>query len=623
MATNLSRGSGQKSIPVVEAKAKVLQLIAEGLKVAEAMSVVGRTEETYRSWRKTDEAFKASVDNVRTAREEEKSEGRPEVPDFETFCREWLKQPLFPHQLRMLDVIEGREPRDMHETMNYERGYSDRVLINVPPSHGKSTTFTVNYIVWLIHKNPDIRVVIVSKGSQMAKDFLYEIKLKLTSSIYQDMHLRFAPEGGWKDPDGSWSTDRIYVKGKNEEGIQKDPTVQAMGLRGQIYGRRADLVVIDDMADATNARETDYQLRLINRDIDSRLPAHQDGGGLLLVLGTRVAPMDIYRTLLDERDGDDERIWTYFRQPAVLDYGDGDSSTWETLWPERWNGKSLARRRRDSGWNLIYQQLDIDDDMTFRAEAVNASVNMLRFPGPMTAEGIGHRRGGMAGMYLVGGFDPAASGNSAIIIAAIDRETLKRYVLDGWNHKNATAGEIIKTLKYYTEVYNLHEWVIEKNAVQRFITQLPELEQFIRGRGCKITPHYTTANKFDDDWGVQTMAPLFDSCVIEDKQTPNGWRKATSGQLMELPSTRQNQWVNDLIQQLTVWSPSGMAQKTKTDLVMALWFTHLAFSKILQRKQNRETHMRSPFLTPAARGRQQVINLAELRREKQERMEAV
>jgi hypothetical protein len=335
--------------------------------------------------------------------------------------------------------------------------------------------------------------------------------------------------------------------------------------------------------------------------------------------------MDIYRTLLDERDGDEERIWTYFRQPAVLDYGEGvgDSSTWVTLWPEFWNGKSLARKRRDSGWNLIFQQLDIDDDMTFRAEAVNASVNGQRFPGPMTAEGIGHRKGGMAGLYMVGGFDPAATGNSAIVIAGIDRETLKRYILDGWNHKNATSGEIIKALKYYTEVYNLHEWVIERNALQRFITQLPELEQFIRGRGCKITPHYTTANKFDDDWGVQTMAPLFDSCVIEDKQVPNGWRKATSGQLIELPSTRQNPWVNELIQQLTVWSPSGMTQKTKTDLVMALWFTHLAFSKILQRKQNRNSHMTSPFLTPAARGRQQVIDLAALRREKQERAEAV
>jgi hypothetical protein len=49
--------------------------------------------------------------------------------------------------------------------------------------------------------------------------------------------------------------------------------------------------------------------------------------------------------------------------------------------------------------------------------------------------------------------------------------------------------------------------------------------------------------------------------------------------LIDLPSLRQNQWVNDLVQQLTIWQPENMAQKQKTDLVMALWFTHIAHSE--------------------------------------------
>jgi hypothetical protein len=305
--------------------------------------------------------------------------------------------------------------------------------------------------------------------------------------------------------------------------------------------------------------------------------------------------------------------------PAVLDYGDGDSDTWQTLWPEKWNGKSLARRKRGTAWNLIYQQLNVDDDMTFKAEAVDASVNGQRFPGPMTREGKGHRAGGMDGLYLVGGLDPAASGNTAIIIAGLDRETQKRYVLDGWNKPNATAEDIIKKFKYFTEMYGLHEWVIEKNAVQRFIAQLPEIVDFARVRGAKITEHYTTNNKFDSDWGVQTMAPLFESCGEIDEKAPNGrWKRTPHKALIELPSPRQNQWVNDLIQQLTTWQPEGMAQKAKTDLVMALWFTHIAFARILKRGQKRTTHLKSAFLTPAARSRQTVVNLAELRAQKRQ-----
>lgn len=624
MAANFARPGTQKALPVAEAKARVLDLIQQGYKVAEACAAVQRSQETYRSWMKDDPAFKSAVQSMRLAQQETKTFGKPEVPDFDVFCRDWLKQPLFPHQLRMWDVMEGRAPRDLHDSMTYEPGYLNKVLINVPPDHAKTTTFTVNYVVWKIHKNPDIRIVLVSKGLKLAQDFLYEIKLKLTSPIYREMHMRFAPVGdngtqGWQDPDGSWTNDRIYVRGKNEkDGVQKDPTVQAMGLKGQIYGRRADLIILDDIIDAGNAREVDTQLRKINRDISSRLPAEQEGGGLLAVLGTRVAPMDIYRILTEQEDGDYRRVWTYFRMPAVLDYGNGDSKTWTTLWPERWDGPSMSRRRVDAGWNLYFQQLDVDDDMTFKAEAVNASVNGLRFPGPMTASGKGHRPEGMNGLYVVIGLDPAASGNTAMIVAGLDRETGKRWVIDGWNKPNATATDIIAKFKELTDIYRPNEWVIEQNAFQRFLSQLPEIQDYARARGVKISPHFTTtSNKFDADWGVQTMGPLFDSCVQFDDERKRWVKAPIEKRLIDLPSTRQNPWVQQLVQQLTIWQPADMAQKQKTDLVMALWFTHIAILKILNRSKPRQTHLSTPFMSPGARGRQQVISLSAIRREKQ------
>jgi hypothetical protein len=65
-----------------------------------------------------------------------------------------------------------------------------------------------------------------------------------------------------------------------------------------------------------------------------------------------------------------------------------------------------------------------------------------------------------------------------------------------------------------------------------------------------------------------------------------------------------------------------MAQKVKTDLVMALWFGHIAFTKILERAgKKKQTHMASPFLTPNARSQQQVISISALRRQKQLELE--
>jgi hypothetical protein len=662
LAENLARRGTQKSLSVTEAKAKVIELIQQGFKVEQACAVVGRSAETYRDWRKNDPQFKAAIDSIRAVAQSQRQNGKLEVPDFETFCRDYLKQPLYQHQLRMHDVIDGREPRNMHFSFTYEAGYEDRVLINVPPEHAKSTTFTVNWVVWNIVKNPDIRIVLVSKGLRLAENFLYEIKLKLTSPLYREMHMAFGPDQGFQDPDNAWTADRIYVRGKNENieaGVQKDPTVQAMGLKGTIYGQRADIIILDDIIDADNAREVETQLRKINRDISSRLP----DGGLLLCLGTRVAPMDIYRVLSEIEDADGKRVWTYFRMPAVMDYGNGDSDTWETLWPwrlateadlkrkrkkrrefrcaacyvlapecvcdhpdhqwmvQQWDGPQLARRKIDAGWNLYYQQLDVDDDMTFKAEAVNASVNGSRFPGPMTVDGVGHRPEGMAGLYIAIGLDPAASGNTAVLVSGMERDTLKRWVIDGWNKTNASAGDIIAKFKELTDLYHPNEWVIEKNALQRFITQLPEIVEYARARGVKITPHFTTSNKFDADWGVQTMGPLFDSCVEWDAERKR-WRPTGKG-LIELPSTRQNPWVAQLVQQLTIWQPEGMAQKQKTDLVMALWFTHLAFMAQINRKKNKQTHYNTPFTTAAARSRRQVISLVELREAKRQQMEGM
>lgn len=622
MAQNRARAGTKKDLPVAEAKAKVIAAIEDGLSVREAVALAGRKENTYWDWRKRDKDFAERIDMIRAVRGDEKRSGRPEVPDFPEFCERYLHQPLYPHQLRMWDVIEGREPRDLLDPMTYEPGFKNRVLINVPPHHAKSTTFTVNYVVWLIHKNPDIRVVIVSKGANLAKDFLYEIKLKLTSSQYSEMHLKFAPEGSWKDKEGAWTADRIYVKGKNEtDGIQKDPTVQAMGFKGQIYGKRIDVLILDDIIDSQNAREVESQLRTINRDMSSRMPpSHDQTSGLFAVLGTRVAPMDIYRVLMDQEDGDGRRVWTHFRQPAVLDYGDGDSKTWQTLWPEKWPGPALAVNRVDTGWNLFYQQLDVEDEMTFRAEAVNASINGRRFPGLMTPAGEGHRPGGMAGLYIAIGLDPAASGNTAMIVCGLDRETQKRWVIDGWNKPSATSAEIIEKFKQFTEMYRPNEWVIEENAFQRFLAQLPEIVDFARARGVKIRPHQTQKNKFDPDWGVSTMGPLFDSCVKWNDDR-HRWEPTHNG-LIELPSTRQNKWVNDLVQQLTIWQPQGMAQKQKTDLVMALWFTHLALTDQIQRKKPQRTHMRTPFTTPAQVRAQGVIDLQALREERRLQREA-
>lgn len=646
------RRNTQKQVPKAEAQRIVLERISQGFGVRDAMSVVGRSEETYRDWKKTDPAFKAELDKIRAGLAEVESTGRQIVPDFPEFCRDYLREPLFPHQLRAWDVLNGRAPRDTHSSITYEPGDIGRVLMNFPPNHAKTTSFSINYTVWRIHCDPNVKVAIISKSQGFAKKILAAIKMRLTSNAYREMHMSFAPEHadgsrGWRDPDNSWSATQIYVMGKGDG--EKDPTVEAVGLGGQIYGGRFDVIICDDVVDNENAHRHEDHVDWLMTILDSRLPPD---GGLMMVLGTRIAATDLYGELRKRLDEDDHQFFTYLAQPAVLDYGDGGKDNWLTLWPwtngdetrdgaerrcmscyapegdcdhddvhwliPRWTGARLAKKRFPLGerrWSLVWQQQQIPDDATFPQWSVEYTVNRQRRSGPMRDESMGSRRGGMNGLYVVAGLDPATVGNTAIIVAGLDRLTEKRWVLDGYNQPGTSPATMRDRIKYFTDLYHVNEWVIERNAFQKFLTDDPEVRGFLQSRGCKLTPHFTSSNKVDPDFGVMSMAPLFESSGELPQNGSTGAkmkRRQFEHMLIELPSDEAG-WVSELVKQLITWEPSGLAASQKTDLVMALWFTEIAFKRILSRSRDIPTHRPNPFLSKArARGRA-VINLADYR----------
>jgi hypothetical protein len=638
LARNLARRGTSKSLGVADAKAKVIELIQQGYKVAEACGVVQRSQETYRDWQKKDPEFKAAIAAIRTARAGEQETGRPPVPDFPEFCEE-LGRPMAPHHRNMWDVINHREPSDMHPSFKLQWGVKwdsaeyapflpgGRVVVNVPPGFAKTTTMSIMFAAWLIHKNPDIRIIVVARDQGLAKQILGSVKHILTSGVYRDLHLKYGPETGWKDNDQSWTQTEIYVQGRGSG--EKDPTLQATGIGGRVQGQRADVIILDDTITRTNVADYERQQTWLEQEVESRL----DGRGLLAVYGTRMSPTDMYSTLRDvtvyadeaEDEGDGEiPRWTYFSMPAVLDYGDGNWKNWVSLWPERFPPNRLRKvRTNETIWALTYQQQDVAEDATFNARAVEASVNSLRFPGPLNVGAVGHRANGMEGLYLIGTVDPAPTGFTAMIVGGVEKATGKRYILDGFNHRSTSITLLKDTMKRLAEQYHVNEWVIETNAAQKFIFQDADLTSWMRGRGIKLTPHNTQNQKLDPDFGVMAMAPLFMSCG-EPPNTGSGgaWKKTPDKALIELPSPAQNAWVSELMNQLVVWQPSGMKQLQKTDLVMALWFFDIAARKLLGHGRDKPHFMNNPYSPGNRLKDRRVVNMAELRAAKQEGMVA-
>jgi hypothetical protein len=601
-------------------KKQVIDFLMQGYSVQKAMDAVGRSVKTYEYYRKTDEQFATAIDKIRsmTARGEVGSP-RGEVPPFPEFSSKYLGVDVFPHQKHWIDLLEGREPEDIHPSISYEPGSTDLLIVNTPPEHAKSTTITVNYAVYRICQNPNIRIMIVSKTQAMAQKFLLSIKNRLTHPRYQDLQLTFGPPGGYEKNSDSWKQDLIYLSSESRDSGEKDPTVQAVGIRGHIYGARADLIIMDDCVDHTNAHEYEKQIDWIQSEVMSRI---DNDGGRLLVVGTRLRPRDLYSELRDPmRYPDETSPWTYFAQPAVLEFAE-DAKDWVTLWAktnmpplsgngipdenglyDKWTGPALHKKRSRMSpnlWAMVYQQQQVHEDSAFPSDAIKGVINGARNIGLIPKGKHGVRPNGMDGLIVVAGLDPAGSGYTAAVVLGLDISTQKRYLLDVSNVAGMKPDDIRNLIKDWTVRYKVSEWRVEKNAFQTMLTQDREVREFLVRNGSMLREHHTGQNKWDTDFGVASLTTLF-----------YGWDESNA--LIEFPSTHASEGLKALIEQLVTWYPDA-PKSQKTDTVMAFWFAELGCRDRLTNASvfARNHNSMSMFHTRYDNSRQHTVNLDEL-----------
>lgn len=611
-----------------QARQLLIDLVRQGRTIADALVVVGRSRSWYDQARRDVDGFAALVDAARHRKAEVAESSRGKI-SFEEFSAKYLGTVVPDHMLNVVDLLEGKEPRFLHQSMIYSKGTARpgaRVLVNVPPNHAKSMTITINYVTYRITQDPNISVMIVSKTQEQAKKFLYAVKQRLTHPRYSDLQLAFGPADGYKATAEQWSATKIYLGGDVRDNGEKDPTVEALGMGGQIYGARANLIILDDTITLSNAGMWHNQMDWITQEVASRLPPD---GGQLLVVGTRVAATDLYKELRnDDHYTDGDVPWTYLAMPAVLEYKD-EPKDWVTLWAksalpltesdepdenglfERWSGNRLDRVRNEVGprrWSMVYQNLDVAEDATFDPVCVRGSVNGMRKPGALVSGAAGHPKDG-DGFYRVMGIDPAMTGDTAAVMYAIDRRTNKRYVMDV-NIQTAPSPAALRALiKEWADAYRPHTVIVESNAFQLFLTKDEEIISFLASRGIAYRPHHTGSNKQDPDFGVASLAPLFGSKVKREGQEAT---KHAGDNLLELPDASRSEHIKKLIDQLVSWQPGKRGKQLKMDAVMALWFCEIVARETLHKATGISNFMKNEFAAADDVANRYVINLDEL-----------
>lgn len=160
------------------------------------------------------------------------------------------------------------------------------------------TTITAIYAVWRLIHNPALRILILSAGSKMASE--------ISNWIIQI--IMYMPELKCLRPDKK-SRDRTSVEAFDVhhelKGPEKSPSVACVGIAAHIQGRRADLLVADDIESAKNSQTAVQRERLRHLTLDF-MSICSDGE--IVYLGTPQNTDSVYNSLTSR--GFTIRIWT-------------------------------------------------------------------------------------------------------------------------------------------------------------------------------------------------------------------------------------------------------------------------------------------------------------------------
>src|SRR3990167_4823375 len=68
---------------------------------------------------------------------------------------------------------------------NVQRGERARIILEIPPRHGKSDLSTIKFPAWVLGKSPELPIIVTSYAADLAADFGLATKDLMNSQAYQ------------------------------------------------------------------------------------------------------------------------------------------------------------------------------------------------------------------------------------------------------------------------------------------------------------------------------------------------------------------------------------------------------------------------------------------------------
>lgn len=225
-----------------------------------------------------------------------------------------------------------------------ERGDITRLMITMPPRHGKSMLASEYFPAWYLGRNPDHYVVAATYAQELADDFGRKVRNQIADAAYQEIF----PGVGLKTD--STSSKRFHVTSPGDSfSTGQNGAYFAVGVGGPLTGRGAHLLLVDDPVKNREDAESEVIRKKTKDWFTSTAYTRLMPGGRIVIIQTRWHEDDLAGWLQAEHGHEG---WTVLDLPAIDDEGNA-------LWPEQYDLEALSRIKRalpPRDWSALYQQ---------------------------------------------------------------------------------------------------------------------------------------------------------------------------------------------------------------------------------------------------------------------------
>jgi len=216
-----------------------------------------------------------------------------------------------------------------------------RIIVEMPPRHGKSEEISVHTPTWFLEKFPWAQTILTTYASDLSISFGRRVRDNFLADESGILSTRLR--------DDVQRTDRFLTTAGGG--------MYSVGIGGPITGFGAHLLVVDDYLKNWMEASSDTTIKAIQDWFLTTAYTRLEPGGSCVILATRWVIDDLIGYLIEN---DAEHMWTVIRLPAIAEENDLlNREIGEALWPARYPIEKLFQIKRVMGtymFDAMYQQ---------------------------------------------------------------------------------------------------------------------------------------------------------------------------------------------------------------------------------------------------------------------------